>query len=88
MCLAIPGKIVAINSSNPDLKMAKVSFGGILKDICIEWLPDVEEGDYVMAHAGTALNKVNEAEAEETIQIFRQWTDGLDTRDTKSEEIA
>ena len=41
MCLAVPGKIVSIDESNAELKMAKVNFGGVMKDICIQWLPDV-----------------------------------------------
>ena len=50
MCLAVPGKIVSIDSSNPDLRMAKVSFGGVIKEICVQWLPEAGMGDYVIAH--------------------------------------
>jgi hydrogenase expression/formation protein HypC len=78
MCLAVPGKIIEIDTSNVDLKMAKVSFGGIIKNICIEWLPDTVEGDYILAHAGTALNKIDAMDAEATLQIFDQWTQGLE----------
>lgn len=71
MCLAVPGKIVSIDESNPDLRMAKVNFGGVSKDVCIQWLDDVIIGDYVLVHVGFALNKVDEKDAEETLRILR-----------------
>ena len=75
MCLAIPGKIVSIDESNNELKMAKVNFGGVMKDICIQWLSDVQIGDYVLAHVGFALNKIDQKDAEETIEILKQMGD-------------
>jgi hydrogenase expression/formation protein HypC len=75
MCLAIPGKIVSIDESNNELKMAKVNFGGVMKDICIQWLDDVHVGDYVLAHVGFALNKIDQKDAEETIEILKQMGD-------------
>lgn len=66
MCLAIPGKIVSIDRTEPDLTMARVDFSGIIKNICIQWV-DVVEGDYVLAHAGMAISVVNRQEAEETL---------------------
>ena len=63
MCLAVPGKIVSIDRSVPDLAMAKVDFSGITKDICIQWV-DATEGDYILAHAGMAISVVNAREAE------------------------
>jgi hydrogenase expression/formation protein HypC len=64
MCLAVPGKIVSIDASDPDLKMAKVKFGGVMQNVCIQWLDDVKEGDYVMSHIGTALSKLDEEDAQ------------------------
>jgi len=75
MCLAVPGKIVSIDESNPDLRMAKVNFGGVSKDVCIQWLDDVNIGDYVLVHVGFALNKVDEKDAEETLRILREMGD-------------
>ena len=75
MCLAIPGKIVSIDERNSDLKMAKVNFGGVMKDICIQWVSDVQIGDYVLAHVGFALNKIDQKDAEETIEILKQMGD-------------
>lgn len=58
MCLAIPGKIIKKDTSTDGLTMAKVDFGGVIKDICIQWV-DVSPGDYVLAHAGVAITKVD-----------------------------
>ena len=71
MCLAIPGKIVSIDRSEPDLTMAKVDFSGIVKNICIQWV-DVAEGDYNLAHAGMAISIVNAQEAEETLEALKK----------------
>lgn len=71
MCLAIPGKIISIDHSIPDMAMAKVDFGGIQKNICVQWL-DVSEGDYILAHAGMAISKLDTREAEETLEDLRQ----------------
>jgi hydrogenase expression/formation protein HypC len=75
MCLAVPGKVISIDESNPELRMAKVNFGGINKNICIQWVPDVKVGEYILAHVGFALNKVDEKDAEETIKILREMGD-------------
>jgi len=72
MCLAVPGKILSIDESNPDLRMAKVRFGAAVRDISIQWIEDVEVGDYVMAHVGTALSKVDEEDARFTLDALRQ----------------
>ncbi|WP_299024699.1 HypC/HybG/HupF family hydrogenase formation chaperone [uncultured Thermanaerothrix sp.] len=71
MCLGVPGKIVTIYQQ-AGLRMAKVDFGGVYREACIETLPDVKEGDYVIIHAGFALNRLSEAEALETLQLLRE----------------
>ena len=83
MCLAVPGKIISIDSSNSELRMAKINFGGIIKEACIQWLDDVTIGDYVIVHAGFALNKIATEEAEETIRILNEMGDLLDKEDSK-----
>jgi len=75
MCLAVPGKIVSIDESNPELKMAKVNFSGVSREVCIQWLDDVKIGDYVLVHVGFALNKIDEKDAEETLRILREMGD-------------
>lgn len=83
MCLAVPGKIISIDNSNSELRMAKINFGGIIKEACIQWLDDVAIGDYVIVHAGFALNKIATEEAEETIRILNEMGDMLDKEDSK-----
>ena len=71
MCLAIPGKIISIDRSEPELAMARVDFSGIPKNICNQWV-DVTEGDYILAHAGMAISVVNAQEAEETLEDLKK----------------
>jgi hydrogenase expression/formation protein HypC len=71
MCLAVPGKIVSIDESAQP-KMAKVNFGGVLKDVCLEFVPDARVNDYAVVHVGFALSIVDEKEAEETLKIFEE----------------
>ena len=72
MCLAVPGKVVSIDDSNPDLRMAKVDFSGIMKEVSVQWLPEVKVGDYILAHVGMALNILDEKEAMETLSLLRE----------------
>ncbi len=73
MCLAILGKILSVDDSIPELKMAKVDFSGIVKNICVQWV-NVSIGDYVLAHAGMAISVVNAKEAEETLEDLKKLT--------------
>jgi len=77
MCLAVPGKILSIDASVPELKMAKVDFGGVVKSICIQWL-DVGLGDYILAHAGMAISTIDRDEAEDTLADFDALAHSLD----------
>ncbi|GIV66165.1 MAG: HypC/HybG/HupF family hydrogenase formation chaperone [Chloroflexota bacterium] len=70
MCLGIPGKIVELYQQ-AGLRMAKIDFGGVLREACVETLPEAKVGDYAIIHAGFALNLLNEQEALETLQLLR-----------------
>jgi len=72
MCLAVPGKVVSIDESNPELRMAKVDFSGIMKEVSVQWLPEVKVGDYVLSHVGMALNILDEEDAMETLKLLRE----------------
>ncbi|MBW7909320.1 MAG: HypC/HybG/HupF family hydrogenase formation chaperone [Kiritimatiellae bacterium] len=72
MCLAIPGKVVAIETDANGVKMAKANFGGVVKKVCLEYTPDVEVGDYVLVHVGFALSRVDEEEAQRTFQLLEE----------------
>ncbi|MBM4168780.1 MAG: HypC/HybG/HupF family hydrogenase formation chaperone [Ignavibacteria bacterium] len=77
MCLAIPGKVLEIdNSAQP--AMGKVSFGGIQKQVCLELVPEVKIGEYVLVHVGFAISTMDEKEALETLAILEQMSEGLD----------
>jgi|WetSurMetagenome_2_1015567.scaffolds.fasta_scaffold90565_3 hydrogenase expression/formation protein HypC len=77
MCLAIPGKVLSIAGGGTPL-MADVSFGGITKKICLEWMPEVKVGEYVIVHVGFAISKVDEKDALETLDLFREIHGSLD----------
>jgi len=71
MCLGVPGKVNEIYEAN-GLKMGKVDFGGVKREVCLEYVPEVEIGEYVIVHVGFAINQMSEEEAEETLDLLRQ----------------
>ncbi len=77
MCLAIPGKVLEIDDT-VEPKMGKASFGGIQKRVCLEWIPDVRIGDYVIVHVGFAISKMDETEAMRTLQLFKEMDGALE----------
>jgi hydrogenase expression/formation protein HypC len=60
MCLGIPGKVVELYQQN-GLPMGKIEFGGILKEACLVYTPEVQVGDYVLVHVGFAISRIDEA---------------------------
>ncbi len=71
MCLAIPGKVIETYDRG-GLSMARVQFGGITREACLEYLPETKAGDYVLVHVGFAISRVDEAEAERTYQALKE----------------
>ena len=71
MCLAIPGKVIEFHE-NDGIRMSKVDFGGITKEACLEYLPDVAIGDYVLVHVGFAISKVDAEEAARTYKYLEE----------------
>jgi hydrogenase expression/formation protein HypC len=71
MCLGIPAKVIELYEAN-GMKMAKVDFGGALKEACMEYLPEVKVGDYTIVHVGFGLSILDEKEAMETMDLLRQ----------------
>ncbi|MGC8739210.1 MAG: HypC/HybG/HupF family hydrogenase formation chaperone [Candidatus Hydrogenedens sp.] len=78
MCLAIPGKVIQIDESDPTLRMAKVQFAGITKEISLALTPEAREGMYVLVHAGMAINVVDEEEAERILAEFENTDMNMD----------
>lgn len=72
MCLAIPGKILAVSPDAHGVRMARADFGGIVKQVCLEYTPEAGEGDYVLVHVGFALHTIDEAEAQRTYEALRE----------------
>jgi hydrogenase expression/formation protein HypC len=66
MCLAVPGKIVAIEG-DAELRMARIDFDGVQRDVCLAYVPEARLGDYVLVHVGFAIATIDEAEARETL---------------------
>jgi hydrogenase expression/formation protein HypC len=71
MCLGIPGKILDTHE-NGSLRMGRIDYGGVVKEACLAYVPDAKPGDYVIVHAGFALNVLSPDEAEETLKLFRE----------------
>lgn len=63
MCLAVPGEVIEIDESDPVVRNARVSFGGVVKEVSLAMTPEAEKGAYVLVHAGLAISVVDEAEA-------------------------
>ncbi|HAH05296.1 MAG TPA: hydrogenase assembly protein HupF [Elusimicrobia bacterium] len=72
MCLAIPGKILSREEKDGQLASGKVDFGGVVKEVCLAYVPDAKVGDYVIVHVGFALNTLDEESAKETFEYLRQ----------------
>ena len=70
MCLAIPGKVEEILTEG-DLRIGRVNFGGVVKRVCLDYVPEVQVGDYTIVHVGFALSKIDEETALQTLDDFR-----------------
>lgn len=71
MCLAIPGELVEL-AEKEGLRFGKVRFGGISREVCLEYQPDAKVGDFVLVHVGFAISTLNREEAERTLEVLRQ----------------
>ncbi len=71
MCLGIPGKVVELYQAN-GMKMGKVDFGGVIKEACLEYLPDIQVGDYTIIHVGFGISQLDEEEAHQTLSLLRE----------------
>ena len=71
MCLAIPGKVVEA-FDRQGMRMARVQFGGIIREACLDYVPDTQIGEYVLVHVGFAISKVDEEEAARTYRLLEE----------------
>ena len=70
MCLAVPGKVVAVAEDDSGLAMGRVEFSGVRKEVCLAWVPEAREGDYVLVHVGFAIARVDEEEARAVFRLL------------------
>lgn len=71
MCLGIPGKVLEI-SEETGIRMGRVDFGGIVKEVCLAYLPEIQVGDYAIVHVGFAITQLDEESAQESLALFHQ----------------
>ena len=71
MCLAIPGRVTE-KYEKEGLAMGKVDFGGVTKEVCLAYVPEIEIGRYTIVHVGFAISEVDEKTAQETLELFQQ----------------
>ncbi len=74
MCLAVPGKLISISSEDLN-RSGKVSFGGVVKEVSLAFVPEAQVGDYVIVHVGFALSRVDEAEAQRVFEYLEAMGD-------------
>lgn len=71
MCLAVPGRVASIEDQDGQ-RMAQVDFGGLHKEVCLDYVPDAEVGEYVIVHVGFAIQRLDEQSARETLENFER----------------
>ncbi|MEU7019377.1 HypC/HybG/HupF family hydrogenase formation chaperone [Streptomyces sp. NPDC046203] len=69
MCLAVPGRVLDVEDRD-GTRMATVDFGGVVKEVCLEYLPDLRVGEYAIVHVGFALQRLDEESARRTLELF------------------
>jgi hydrogenase expression/formation protein HypC len=74
MCLGIPGRITEIYERN-GFQMGKIDFGGVLKEVCLAYVPEASVGDYALIHVGFAISLMDEEEARETMKLIQDVVD-------------
>jgi hydrogenase expression/formation protein HypC len=75
MCLAVPGKILSIEENTPLERSGRVSFGGVVKEVSLAYVPQAQIGDYVIVHVGFALQVVDEEEAQRVFAYLAEMDD-------------
>jgi hydrogenase expression/formation protein HypC len=71
MCLGVPGKVIEVYEQH-GVKMGKVDFSGIIKEVCLAYVPDIEVGEYTIVHVGFAITQLDEESAQETLALFEE----------------
>ncbi len=87
MCLAIPGKVIEEFEAR-GMRMARVQFGGIVREASLDYTPAVSVGDYVLVHVGFAISTVNAEEAERTYRLLEEMDQLTELQAPVVEEVA
>ena len=85
MCLGVPGKVLTVEENAQGMAMGSVSFAGVVKEVCLAYVPEARPGDYVIVHVGFAISIVSEQEAEETFELLRQMGELADLEERPEE---
>lgn len=85
MCLAIPGRVEEIGTES-GIRWGRMNFGGVVKRVCLDYVPELSVGDYAIVHVGFAISKIDEETAEKTLADFRAM--GVLDQELESEEEA
>ena len=79
MCLAVPGKVLSITDATSLMRLGKVSFGGIVKEVSLAYVSEAQVGDYVIVHVGFAISRLDEQEASRVFAYLQQLDEERDT---------
>jgi hydrogenase expression/formation protein HypC len=82
LCLAVPGKIIEIYEAG-SLKMGKVDFGGVIREACMAYVPEAKVGDFTIIHAGFAISLLNDQQAQDSLETWREILDKEDELNTE-----
>jgi len=85
MCLAVPGKVLEATDIGIS-RIAKVEFGGVTRQVYLDFVPEVQPGDYVLVHVGFAISRLEPEEAERTYELLRQLQEEMPQEETPEEE--
>jgi hydrogenase expression/formation protein HypC len=81
MCLAIPGQVIAVTEADPMARTGRVSFGGVIKEVNLAYVPEAGVGDYVIVHVGFAIGRLDEREARQVFEYLKQMDELTELKD-------
>jgi hydrogenase expression/formation protein HypC len=86
MCLAVPGRLLSVAGEDPLMRVGRVDFGGVVKEINLAFVPEARIDDYVLVHVGFALTVIDESEAKQVFEHLREMGELLDAEAARSRE--
>ena len=86
MCLAVPGRLLSVTGEAPLMRAGRVDFGGVVKEVNLDFVPEAQIGDYVLVHVGFALTVIDESEAAQVFALLREMGELLDLEAGRPQE--